>query len=109
MLKKNVFWRYPVVIGSVLAMQGLAQAADAPTTAANAVATPDAATRAEATADPAQAVRLKRVQVNAQRRQAQQQTSLASVVDGKELEQDRLYRFEDLSQAVTGVDIAAAD
>ncbi|MFB1117026.1 TonB-dependent receptor [Dickeya dadantii] len=107
--KKTILWRYPVVLGSVLAMQGLAQAADTPTTAANAAATPDAATSAEATAAPAQAVRLKRVQVNAQRRQAQQQTSLASVVDGKELEQDRLYRFEDLSQAVTGVDIAATD
>ncbi|NPE61434.1 hypothetical protein HLB26_21690, partial [Dickeya dadantii] len=56
--KKTILWRYPVVLGSVLAMQGLAQAADTPTTAANAAATPDAATSAEATAAPAQAVRL---------------------------------------------------
>ncbi|SLM62519.1 MULTISPECIES: TonB-dependent receptor [Dickeya] len=117
LFKHPARWQYPVLFSSVFAMQGLAQTAlpatvatpPTPTAAAAPLVAPaQAENHAASTAKP-QAVQLKRVQVNAQRRKAQQQTTLASVVEGKTLEQDRLYRFEDVSQAVTGLDIAAAD
>lgn len=42
-------------------------------------------------------------------RQSQPPATLASVIDGQTLEQERLYRFEDLSPLVTGLDIDAVD
>ncbi|MGL6021172.1 MAG: TonB-dependent receptor plug domain-containing protein, partial [Gibbsiella quercinecans] len=96
--KDRYFWRYPLAMSCLLAVPVGAQAAQ---TAAEEQTT--------AAAVAGQAVQLKRVKVSATRPLVRQQTTLSSQVDGKTLEQERLYRFEDLPQAVTGMDIAAAD
>lgn len=97
-IKDRYFWRYPLAMSCMLAVPVGAQAAQ---TAAE--------EQTAATAAAGQAVQLKRVKVSAARPLVRQQTTLSSQVDGKTLEQERLYRFEDLPQAVTGMDIAAAD
>lgn len=86
-------WHYSLITTGILAALSAAHAAETTETKSNG----------------AQAVQLQKVKVRASRPQLRQQTTLVSHIDGKTLEQDRLYRFEDLSQAVSGVDITAAD
>lgn len=47
--------------------------------------------------------------MKASRPQLRQQTTLSTRISGKTLEQDHIYRFEDIAQEVSGVDIAATD
>ncbi len=98
MFTKKSLWLYPALIGCALVVPVNALAADN-----------DKSESATTTPAPASAVQLKRVTVNARRAQSQPPATLASVIDGQTLEQERLYRFEDLSQLVTGLDIDAVD
>ncbi|WP_442878735.1 TonB-dependent receptor [Brenneria sp. g21c3] len=102
--KKRNLWLHPALMSCALTLSANAQSAETSTVAAN-VAEDKNGTQST----PGSAVQLKRVKVNAQRVQAQPQTTLASIIDGKTLEEERLYRFEDLSQAVTGLDIETVD
>ncbi|MCG8158287.1 TonB-dependent receptor [Brenneria goodwinii] len=99
-INERYLWRYPVIVSCLLAMPVGAQSAQ-----------DEEEQQAAAAANGASgnAVQLKRVRVSAARPQVRQQTTLSAQVDGKMLEQERLYRIEDLPQAVTGMDIAAAD
>lgn len=98
MFTKKSLWLHLALIGCALAVPVNALAADSDT--------PEPVTTTPA---PASAVQLKRVTVNARRPQSQPPATLASVIDDQTLEQERLYRFEDLSQLVTGLDIDAVD
>jgi iron complex outermembrane receptor protein len=89
-------WHYSLITASILAGLSAAQATETPVTAASHAVTDNT-------------VQLKKVKVRASRPQVRQQTTLSTRVDGKTLEQDRLYRFEDIAQEVSGVDIAATD
>lgn len=97
--KINVGWYRYMVVGGLLAMQAPAYA-NSDGNMANSQTAPETA----------KTTALKRVKVQAQRRAVTQQPpSVATVVDGKALEQQRIYRFEDLPQVAPGMDIAAAD
>ena len=89
-------WRFSLVAAGVLASLSAVRAAEA---------IPVSGTHsAEGTA-----VRLKKISVKGSRTQPRQQTTLSTLVSGKTLEQDNINRFEDLSQEVSGLDIAASD
>ena len=89
-------WRYSLIAAGILASLTSVQAEEPPHTAAK-------------TAAQGTPVRLKKIRVKASRPQIRQQTTLSTRVSGKTLEQDHIYRFEDIAQEVSGVDIAATD
>lgn len=89
-------WHYSLITASILAGLSAAQAAETTGTVTSRTETDNT-------------VHLKKVHVSASRPQVRQQTTLSTRVDGKTLEQDRLYRFEDIAQEVSGVDIAETD
>ncbi|MCL2891891.1 TonB-dependent receptor [Brenneria tiliae] len=102
--KKRNLWLPPALMSCALTLSANAQSAETSTLVENA-----AENKNGAQATSGSAVQLKRVKVSAQRVQAQPPATLSTVIDGQTLEEERLYRFEDLSQAVTGIDIAAVD
>ncbi|URG52939.1 TonB-dependent receptor [Pectobacterium quasiaquaticum] len=94
-----------ILMSCVLTLPAMVRAADPQITTDNPSQQITPGTEA-ATAAP---VQLKRVKVNAQRTPVQPPTTLASVIDGKTLEEERIYRFEELSQLVTGLDVDTVD